>query len=243
MSQQRPIVFLHGAGGSYQTTFVDTGWVHVVEAAGRTAVGVNLPGHASSAASQVPGDYADLTGLLMPALPAGKFDAIGFSLGAKLLLELAIRAPERLGRVVLGGVGDNVFAPEAVGAAVADALERGPTPTTPPAVLAFLKTWQPGGTHPLALAAVMRRPPNPVFSVEQLARINLPMLIINGENDPVLSLGGRLAATLAAVRTLMVPQSGHFDLPGQALFKSAALEFLNAGAGDGSGAAGAAGAA
>jgi len=225
---QRPIVLLHGAGGSYQSTFVDTGWVQFVEAAGRTPIGVNLPGHASPAASKSPGDYADLTGLLLPVLPEEKFDAIGFSLGAKLLLELAIRAPERLGRLVLGGVGDNVFAPEAVGAAVAEALEHGPTPVTTAPVLAFLKTWKPGATNPLALAAVLRRPPNPVFSVDQLARINLPILIVNGENDPVTTLGGRLAATLANVRVASVPQSGHFDLPSQPQFKVAALEFLNA---------------
>ncbi len=125
-------------------------------------------------------------------------------------------------------MGDNVFAPESVGAAVAEALERGPTAATPPAVLAFLKTWKPGGTDPLALAAVMRRPPNPVFTLDQLARINLPLLIVNGENDPVMALGGRLAAILPDVRTVRVPHSGHFDLPSQPSFKSAALEFLNA---------------
>ncbi len=190
---------------------------------------VNLPGHACPSASKSPGDYADLTGLLMPALPEGKLDAIGFSLGAKLLLELAIRMPERLGRLVLGGVGDNVFAPEAVGAAVAEALEQGPSPATPPAVLAFLKTWKPGGTDPLALAAVMRRPPNPVFSLDQLARISLPILIVNGDSDPVTALGGRLAATLANAQVVIVPNSGHFDLPSQPLFRSTALEFLNSG--------------
>lgn len=224
---QRPIVLLHGAGGSYQSTFVDTGWVEFLETAGRSVIGVDLPGHARPTASRVPGDYADLAGLLMPALPAGPFDAIGFSLGAKLLLELAIRARPRMGRLVLGGVGDNVFAPEAVGTAVADALERGPTPTTPPAVLAFLKTWQPGNTDPLALAAVLRRPPNPVFSEDQLARIDVPILIVNGANDPVLALGSRLATLLTNVRSVLVPDTGHFDLPSQPLFRSAAMEFLN----------------
>ncbi len=68
----RPILLLHGAGGSYQSTFVDTGWVEAVEAAGRTPLGVNLPGHASPAASKRPGDYADMTGLLLPALPQAR---------------------------------------------------------------------------------------------------------------------------------------------------------------------------
>jgi pimeloyl-ACP methyl ester carboxylesterase len=222
---------LHGAGGSYESTFVDTGWERSIEAAGRSPVRVNLPGHGSPTASKDPGHYADLAGLLLPALPDGQFDAIGFSLGAKLLLELALRIPQRVGRLALGGVGDNVFAPESVGQAVADALEHGPTSTTPAAVLAFLRTWKPDGTHPLALAAVLRRPPNPVFSDDRLARIRAPVLVVNGANDPLMALGRRLAAALAEVETVIVPGAGHFDLPGQPLFKSAAIAFLNRGRG------------
>jgi pimeloyl-ACP methyl ester carboxylesterase len=224
---KRPIVLLHGAGGSYESTFVDTGWVGAIEAAGRRAIGLDLPGHNCPRASRNPGDYADLTGLVMSGLPPDKFDAIGFSLGGKLLLELAIRLPDRIGRLVLGGVGDNVFAPESVAEAVADALERGPSHTTPPAVLAFLSTWKAGRTEPLALAAVLRRPPNPVFSQERLAQIGLPILIVNGERDPVAAMSRQLTNSLANARITIVPDTGHFDLPGQPLFRSAALAFLS----------------
>ena len=226
-----PIVLLHGAGGSYQSTFVDAGWVGAIEAAGRSPIGVELPGHSSATASRNPSDYADLTGLLIPTLPPGKFDAVGFSLGAKLLLELALRVPERIGRMVLGGIGDNVFAPELVATAVAEALEHGPTPTTPPPVLAFLRTWKPGNTDPLALAAVMRRPANPVFSHERLATLGLPVLIVNGERDPVVALGQQLAASLKNARSVTVPNAAHFDLPKHEAFISAAIAFLTKGDG------------
>ena len=224
-----PIVLLHGAGGSYESTFIDTGWVTSIQATGRSATGLGLPGHSCPTASRSPSDYSNLAGLILPALPAGKFDAIGFSLGAKLLLEIAIQRPERIGRLVLGGVGDNVFAPESVGAAVAEALERGPGPNTPPPVLTFLKTWKRGGPDPLALAALMRRPPNPVFTRERLAGIHLPILIVNGEQDPVVAMGQQLTTSLPDVRSMIVPDTGHFDLPAQPLFISAAISFLNGG--------------
>lgn len=222
----RPIVLLHGAGGSYQATFVANGWARALEAAGRTPVGLDLPGHSCPSASREPSDYADLAGLLIPHLPEGTFDAVGFSMGAKLLLELAIRLPGRMGRLALGGVGDNVFAPESVGLAVAEALENGPGPATPAPVLAFLKLWQPGTTDPLALAAVMRRPPNPVFTAERLRGIDVPILIVNGEHDPVVALGQRLTSSLAHVQTVLVPNTAHFDLPAQPSFISLATSFL-----------------
>ena len=88
----------------------------------------SCPGHGQgSAITPIRPSYADLAGSAAEStLPSQPFDAVGYSLGGKLLLELAIRLPGRIGRMVLGGVGDNVFAPETVAAAAAAALEKGP---------------------------------------------------------------------------------------------------------------------
>jgi pimeloyl-ACP methyl ester carboxylesterase len=173
-----------------------------------------------------PAHYADLAGLVANELPTGPFDSVGFSLGAKLLLELALRMPERIGRMVLGGVGDNVFAPEGVAEQAARALECGLAADTPPAVLAFLRTWEPQRNDALAVAAVLRRAPNPVFTPERLARITQPVLIVNGADDPVARSASRLLGSLAQVKHQTLPGVGHFDLPAQAAFIRAAISFL-----------------
>ena len=55
--------------------------------------------------------YTDLTARVVEVLPPEiRVDAVGFSLGALTLLELACREPERFGRIVLAGIGQNVFA-------------------------------------------------------------------------------------------------------------------------------------
>jgi len=221
-----PIVLLHGCGGSRESTFVASGWLSALSKAGRTAVAIDLPGHGTRSVSRDPASYADLTGLLTDDLPPGSFDAIGYSLGAKLLLELAIRAPERIGRLVLAGIGDNVFAPESIAEAAARALEHGPTPETPPPVVAFLQTWESGHNDPLAIAAVLRRPPNPTFTAARLKRIAAPVLIVNGDLDPVIRLGNRLASSLADVRCVTLPGVDHFALPAQPAFIGHALDFL-----------------
>src|SRR5690606_18912138 len=99
-------------------------------------------GHGRAGPSHDPVAYADLGGTLQAGLPP-TFDLVGFSLGAKLALDIAVRFPARVRRMVLGGIGDNAFAPETIGDAAARALEHGPDDATPPAVQAFLATWDP----------------------------------------------------------------------------------------------------
>jgi pimeloyl-ACP methyl ester carboxylesterase len=223
---ERPIVLLHGCGGSFAATFEATGWIDAIASRGRTAVRIHLPGHGVIPAPRDPAHYSDLAGLVMRELPAQPFDAVGFSLGAKLMLEIALRLPERVGRLVLGGIGDNVFAPEAVAETVAHALESGPDPATPPGVLQFLTTWEPDRNDALGVAAVLRRPPNPQFTSERLERITQPVLIVNGADDPVTRLGGRLEACLRNVAVISLPGVDHLGLPAHPEFRRLALEFL-----------------
>jgi pimeloyl-ACP methyl ester carboxylesterase len=220
------MVLLHGCGGSRESTFVSTGWLSALSDARRIGLPLHLPGHGTRSASHDPASYADLAGLVMRDLPAGEVDVVGFSLGAKLALEIAIRAPDRIGRLVLGGVGDNVFAPESIAEAAALALERGATPETPPPVLAFLNTWEPDRNDTLSVVAVLRRPPNPTFTDERLQRIRAPVLIVNGDADPVMQLGSRLTSSLANVRCVTLPGVDHLGLPAQPAFIRHAIEFL-----------------
>jgi pimeloyl-ACP methyl ester carboxylesterase len=223
---QRPVVLLHGCGGSFAAAFESTGWLEALRAAGRTPIKIHLPGHGVIPAPHDPAYYADLAGLVMKELPAGPFDAVGFSLGAKILLEIALREPTNVGRMVLGGVGDNVFAPEGIAEAAARALEHGATADTPPPVLAFLKTWEPQRNDPLAVAAVLRRPPNPVYTPERLEGIVQPLLVVNGTADPVAREASRFFASLPHAKQIALGGVGHFDLTAQAAFIGEASDFL-----------------
>ena len=227
MSQpERPVVLLHGCGGSRESTFLATGWLSALIHAGRAGLAPHLPGHGTASASRDPASYADLAGLLMAELPKGILDIVGFSLGAKLALDIAVRFPGRIRRMVLGGIGDNAFAPESIGEAAARALERGATSETPAPVLAFLKTWEPSRNDALAIAAILRRPPNPTFTEERLRSIRTPVLIVNGDADPVARLGARLTSSLGDVRHVTLLGVDHFGLPAEPAFIRHAIEFL-----------------
>lgn len=220
-----PVVLLHGCGGSPEQAYMASGWLDAFAAARRQVVAPRLPGHGHDGVSHDPADYADLAAALLPRLPNGPVDLVGFSLGAKIALDLANRWPDRVRRMVLGGIGDNAFAPETVGEAAASALVDGAGPDTPLGVRAFLATWEPTLNDPRAVAAVLRRPANPELDEAKVQAIRCPVAIVNGAEDFVMSMGTRLFAALGAT-PLVLPGVGHFDLTDQPQFRDAAVRFL-----------------
>ena len=197
-----------------------------MRAAGREVIGLDLPGHgAARLVSHNPADYADLASIVDAELPPSPLDIVGYSLGAKLALELACRAPYRFGRVVVGGVGDNLFAPEPSGELIAQALENGTGPNTSPLIRAVIDYTRPSGSDPRALAAILRRSPNPVASRERLGRIASNILVVNGTADRVAQPDGTLLSALPRAEHLALDGVGHFDLPATA-FRGTALAFL-----------------
>ncbi len=222
-----PIVLLHGCGGSADETYVRTGWVEQLAATGRNVMLVTLPGHDESA-SLDPAAYGDLAGAVLADLPP-RFDGIGFSLGGKLLLEIAARAPDRVGRLIVGGVGDNVFAPEKSGEASAAALAGGIGPDSPPALQSFHAYCLASGVDLRSIAAVLRRQPNPEIDIVRIARVTAPVLLVNGDADPIAMPAGALASALPHAQPVILPGVDHLSLPRNADFLRLAVAFLEDG--------------
>src|SRR5277367_4832431 len=124
---QLPVLMVHGFASSFERNWREPGWVDVLAEQGRAVVGVDLRGHGTAAKPHDPAAYAGLEQSITAALPAGQADAIGFSLGAQLLLRAAVAAPERFRRIVIGGAGDNVFGGSGSDA-TARAVETGEAP-------------------------------------------------------------------------------------------------------------------
>src|SRR4051812_15928510 len=107
--QGPPIVLLHGFAASFDRTWRDNGWVDLLEDMGRQTVPVDLLGHGDAPKPHDPSAYADLEGDVARRLPDGPLDGVGFSLGARVLLGVAAAAPGRFRRLVVAGVGENLF--------------------------------------------------------------------------------------------------------------------------------------
>ncbi len=224
-----PIALVHGWGGSFDATYGSCGWREAAVANGRSVIELDLPGHGIASASRNPVDYCDLAAGLDQRLPKGKLDAVGFSLGGKLLIEIAIRHPSRFRRLVIGGVGDNIFAPENSGGVLAMVLENGVNAETPQAIAAVVAYSQMSKSDPFALAAVLRRPANPVITQVRLRRIAVDVLIVNGKADAIALPDINFLTALPRARVEQLPNTGHFSLPSAPAFRSLALDFLNEG--------------
>jgi pimeloyl-ACP methyl ester carboxylesterase len=225
-----PVVLLHGWGGSYEAVWQANGWAERLASCGFEPVGIDLLGHGNAFRSHDPADYSDLAKHVIAQLPTESgLLAIGYSLGCKVLLEIEARMPGRFSRLVLGGLGANVFAPEALGGAVATCLEEGPKSDTPPIVSMLADYGVRAGNDPLAIAACLRRLPNPSLTRERLAAIRCPVLLVSGDADLVAYPVDPLADALSSHQVKILPGVDHIDLPKSADFQRAALAFLQQG--------------
>ncbi len=226
------VMLIHGWGGSFEATWQRNGFAALLEDGGKRVIGVDLLGHGTADKPHEPDAYADLTGLPAAALPDEPVAAIGFSLGALTLLRLAARQPERFERIVVAGIGKNVFDRDHTGATEIseglDAILAGADPASLTQTQRhFAQYAQEPGNDLEALAAIMRRPPAEELTTERLARITCPVLVIVGEDDFVYP-ADELVAAFPDGRLITLPKTDHFATTDSFSFYDAALEFVGA---------------
>jgi pimeloyl-ACP methyl ester carboxylesterase len=227
-----PVVLVHGWGGSFESTWQRSGFTALLEDAGLQVVGVDLLGHGTAPKPHDPEAYADLTERVRDALPEQPVDAIGFSLGAMTLLRLAIAEPHRFNRIVLAGVGANLFDRDEAGTrAIVAGLETvaagGDPSTLDNTVRLFTQYASQPGNDIDALTAVMKRPPSTEITPEDCAVVTCPVLVVVGDRDFV-HPGDGLAAAFPNGRCETLRNVDHFATTESFGFFDAALEFLDA---------------
>lgn len=219
-----PVVLVHGFATSSARTWGDNGWLDLLADAGRSTVPIDLLGHGTADKPHDPAAYDHMEQLVLDQLPEGRVDGIGFSLGARVLLTLATEHPERFGRLVLTGVGANLLRQEG-SELVIQAIEGHGDPSNP-VVQYFAGLAQQPGADPTALAACLRSP-RPVLTPERLARVELPVLVVIGEQD-FAGPGEPLAELLPQARLVTLRKVDHFATPKDFGVLDAALDFLGA---------------
>jgi pimeloyl-ACP methyl ester carboxylesterase len=223
--RDQPVVLVHGLGSSFEHGWRAPGWVDLLADASRRVIPVDLLGHGTADAPHDPAKYVNLEASIEQTLPDEQVDAIGFSLGALLLLRLAARSPERFGRLVLIGVGENAFRTDDAHGALAGAFERGGEPEDVQMRL-FVQLARTAGNDPLAMSACVRRPSVP-FTPGDAANVTCPTLLIIGDRD-FAGPPEPLVDALPDAQLVMLKGVDHFRTPVEFECIDAALEFVEA---------------
>lgn len=218
-----PVVLVHGFAGSARTTWADAGWLEILADEGREAVAVDLLGHGDADKPHEPEAYGAMAEHLAGVLPDGPIDAIGFSLGAATLLQVAVADPSRFRRLVIVGIGDDLFAPPDA-EPVAALIEQGGDLPESAFIRHLVDIANSPGMDKEAFVACLRRPRTPLDE-EQLARVTLPILLVLGDRDHV-APADRLLAALPDGRLQVLRGVDHSRTPSAMGFLDAALRFV-----------------
>jgi pimeloyl-ACP methyl ester carboxylesterase len=220
-----PVVLLHGglANSDY--------WGNQVRAlmAHHQVILVDSRGHGRSSRSAAPFGYDLMTDdvvALLDRLKIGRADIVGWSDGAILGLDMALRHPDRVGRVFAFGANTNLsgFKKDVeqnpnfaafIRRASEDYKRLSPTPT------------EYTEFHD-QISKMWNTQPN--WTDAQLATIHTPVLIADGQHDEGITLDHNLymAAHIPQAGLLILPNVSHFAfLQDPVLFNTAMLRFLD----------------
>ena len=219
-----PVVLVHGFATSARRTWGDNGWIDLLRDAGRDVVAVDLLGHGSADKPHDPDAYAEVEALVAAQLPEGPVDAIGFSMGARVLLTIAADQPDRFDHLVVAGVGANLFRDDPRNDIV-NAISGQAADDNPAAQYFAGLARQPGNDRE-ALVAFMRWR-RPALDDGRLAKITCPVLVVLGDRD-FAGPADPLVDALPDATLVTLPGVDHYATPKDFRFIDAALGFLGA---------------
>ena len=226
-----PILLIHGFASNHRINWVNPRWVETLSKAGRRVVAFDNRGHGDSEKLYQPDDYhsavmARDAANLLDHLGIGRADVMGYSMGARIASFLALAEPERVRRLVLGGLGahlvDGVGLPLGIAAAMeAPSLDD----LTDPMQRMFRAFADQTKSDRAALAACIRGS-RQTLSEAEVARVVCPALVAVGTRDEVAGDGHRLAAMFARGEPLDIPGRDHNLAVGDKVYKAGVLAFL-----------------
>ncbi len=220
-----PVVLLHGglANSDYWGNQVKVLVPH------HMVVLVDSRGHGRSSRDARPFGYdlmADDVIALLDKLHIAKADVVGWSDGGILGLDLAIRHPDRVGKIF-------AFAANTVTAGVQEGVEKNPT---------FARFIQRAGQEYARLSPTPKDydafvaqiskmwETEPNWTDAQLKSIKSPVLVVDGDHDEAIKREHTeyIAAMIPGAGLLILPNTSHFAfLQDPELFNAALLDFLD----------------
>lgn len=222
-----PVLLLHGFATDVYTNWVRPGITDALNRAGFRTIGLDQRGHGMSDKPHEDAAYGDEAMVrdaraLLDHLGLERVLGLGYSMGARNMLSVLL-VDERIRGAVLGGVGGNMLEARGFGNAISDAMLADDKSTiTNNFARSFRDFADLTRADRVALAAVMRqsRP-----ALTGLDKIDVPVLILTADNDPLAHDPQQLATAIPGSKTAVVGGT-HLNVVNNPEFHKVAIEFL-----------------
>ncbi len=226
----KPIVLVHGFASDYRLNWVGTRWQETLTAAGFKVIGIDCRGHGHS---DKPHDEAAYGVVLMAEDVVGVLDDLGldsaaylgYSMGARIGLQVVLDTAPRITRAVLGGIGAAGAISHAQAIAHAFRIREA---TDDPIARTFYQFASARPTNDLDALAACILGLKAGVSPERLSGIRTPILIVVGDRDQIAAGAPELVELIPTARLVTIPDRDHMSAVPARDFKHAALDFLTA---------------
>jgi pimeloyl-ACP methyl ester carboxylesterase len=235
------IVLVHGFGSSRVQNWRDPGWYETLTKAGLRVVALDCRGHGESDKPHRSEGYrhdemANDVLAVMDDADVAVATVMGYSMGGFIAIPLTIAHPERVKKLVVGGVGesylggtaavrDRVADPQVRAGIVAALRTDDPSSIANPTAKGFRAFADQPGKDRLALAACMSAP-SVNLPAATLGTARRPVLVVCGAKDDLTGPPDPLARAFPGGRAVTVPNRDHMTVVGDKLYKQAVLDFL-----------------
>jgi pimeloyl-ACP methyl ester carboxylesterase len=227
-----PMLLIHGFSSNRDEAWKRTGWYASLAQRGQRLIALDLRGHGESGKPHDPAAYgrdilsSDIIGLL-DHLDVEWANVTGYSMGARLALGLSLDHAERLGYLILGGVGGRLFDPPPPGHPMAEAMEAESADAIAlPLLKSFRQFADEQGEDRLALAAFTRAPSRE-FDRDMLAAVKAPTLVVAGSRDDLAGDPHGLADAIPDAKAVTLAGCDHFNAIPHGLLKATVFDFLD----------------
>ncbi len=230
----QPILLIHGYVSNIERNWRGPGWLDALSGAGCRAIAYDQRGHGKSDKRYDPAEYTsdrlvEDACTVLDAASVSQAVLMGYSMGARIALEIGLTRPARCSALILGGMGNafpDLGGPETDREAVARALEAEDSAEIPEIALGYRTFGKRVGADMKAMAAYYRRERRSVTAAE-LARVPFPTLVIVGDLDGVAGDAEPLASALPHATLIKVPGKDHMKTVGAKETIAATLAFLS----------------
>jgi len=229
----RAILLVHGFASTLRRNWEGTGWIDALVRAGWRVIAYDQRGHGGSEKRYEASDYAperlvDDAAAVLDAAAVDRAVVMGYSMGARIALDVATAEPGRVRALVLSGMGANFREFGGTHEArelVAAALEA-EDPSGFPSFARFYRTFaDQSHADRRALAACWRRPFQRL-EISDLATIRAPTLFAVGDRDAIAGDPEPLARAMPNARVVRLAGKNHMNAVGAKEHREAVIEFL-----------------